>query len=353
MKIILNQLNRIKLFFIFFSFVFRTDFLLYAQDFINLEDRAQDFVLETKKIEIPGFAGAFNPAIVQWRDGILMCFRVRNAKLVSTFQMAFVWLDKDFNPISVPSVLAIRENSSDFSTTQDPRLIVVNQRLYIVYSNAIKIDNMVTRKMFFAQVHHENNIFFIENPRCLFPFDGWSSRWEKNWVPFNYQKNLLLAYSILPHRIFQPDLASGSCTTIDTTQSTIQWPWGELRGGTPALLDGDHYLGFFHSSKKMATVHSQGQEMPHYVIGAYTFSRKPPFVIKSISPEPIVGLHFYEGQEYTTWKPLRVVFPVGYIFDENYIWLSYGRQDFEIWVVKIDKKGLYKSMVSCFPNKFS
>lgn len=39
------------------------------ESLVNLEDNAQDFVLETKRIEIPGYPNAFNPSIVRWRGG--------------------------------------------------------------------------------------------------------------------------------------------------------------------------------------------------------------------------------------------------------------------------------------------
>jgi hypothetical protein len=197
-----------------------------------------------------------------------------------------------------------------------------------------------------AKVYYENNQFYMKDPKCLQPFEGWSERWEKNWVPFVYDGKLLFAYSIVPHRILQP-VADGACTTISNTRSQIKWFWGQLRGGTPALLDGNEYLAFFHSSKKIATTHSNGKPMPHYVMGAYTFAARPPFEITRISAEPIVGQHFYEGPAYNTWKPLRVVFPGGYLVDDKYVWIVYGRQDFELWVAQLDKKGLYDSLVTC------
>ena len=82
-------------------------------------------------------------------------------------------------------------------------------------------------------------------------------------------------------------------------------------------------------------------------MGAYTFTARPPFAITHISAHPIVAKTFYHVPEYPTWKPLRVVFPMGCIADENYFWVTYGRQDFEIWVAKIDKKGLYASLHAC------
>ena len=87
--------------------------------------------------------------------------------------------------------------------------------------------------------------------------------------------------------------------------------------------------------------------MTHYFMGAYTFSAKPPFQITRISTEPIIGKNFYNGPAYTTWKPLRVVFPTGCLMDEDFIWVTYGRQDFEIWVAKFDKQALLESLVSC------
>ena len=312
---------------------------------IDLEKGAQDFVLETKQIHIPGFPGAFNASIIRWQGKLLLCFRVRNDKMVSTHEVGLVWLDENFNPISRAKILEIYDKKS-FAQNQDSRLIIINQRLYLVYSNFIKIEGADTRRMFIAELKQDNDSFFIEDSVCLRPFNGESKRWEKNWVPFNYNEKLLLAHTILPHHIVQP-LKTGECITNSWSHSSIDWKWGQLRGGTPAVLDGNEYVAFFHSSKEMKTVHSKGEKMQHYFMGAYTFSARPPFEINRISPVPIVGKDFYHGTEYPTWKPLRVVFAMGCLFDENYFWVTYGKQDFEIWVAKIDKKGLYQSLVPC------
>jgi hypothetical protein len=47
-----------------------------------------------------------------------------------------------------------------------------------------------------------------------------------------------------------------------------KWKWGEMRGGTPALLVGDKYLSFFHSSGRLWHRH-----VITYVMGAYLFDR--------------------------------------------------------------------------------
>lgn len=322
--------------------------ILYSQPLIDLEDSAQDFVLEVKQIVIPDFPGAFNASIIRWQDKFLMAFRIRNALTgASTFEIGLVFLDHNFDTIGKPQILEIRNDRASLcNRNQDPRLIVINNKLYIAYSNFIKINHDITRRMFVAQIHGDNELFFIDNPIGLQPFPGWSARWEKNWVPFNYNEQLLFAYSIFPHRILRP-LLLGACDLESSTYSLINWDWGELRGGTPAQLDNGEYIAFFHSSKYLTTVHSQGKKIQHYFMGAYTFLAQPPFNITRISKEPIIGKNFYHGPEYVTWKPLRVVFPMGCIIDDNYIWVSYGRQDFEIWVTKFDKKGLYNSLIPC------
>ncbi len=318
---------------------------LVDEKYLNLEKTAQDFVLELKELIFPGFPGAFNPSVTRWKEKILVCFRIRTKK--TTHEIGFVWVDENFNQISKPSVLSLPPHpSTSFNLQQDPRLITIGDRLYMVYSNIIPGAKIAqVRRVFVTEIHFDGNAFYADPPEYLAKFEGENeARWEKNWTPFVYNDRLLLGYSITPHRIFQIDEPS-RCSTIASSLGLISWDWGFLRGGTTALPQGDQYLSFFHSSKTLQTVHSNGKPLPHYVMGAYMFANKPPFEITRISPSPIVGNNFYSPPPYKTWKPLRVVFPGGFIMDENHIWVVYGRQDFESWVVKLDKKALLKSLI--------
>jgi predicted GH43/DUF377 family glycosyl hydrolase len=117
------------------------------------------------------------------------------------------------------------------------------------------------------------------------------------------------------------------------------------RGGTQAIFDKDHYLAFFHSWKDFPTIQSNGKKIAHYTIGAYTFDAHPPFAITAVSPEPLVSKDFYQPPYYKTWKPMRCIFPCGMVLSEDFVWISYGRQDHEIWIAKIDKKSLLQSLV--------
>ncbi len=370
-RLIMFNLKAIPIYFFFNFFLMTSHFQLHSK-LIDLEkDMCDAFVLETKKIEIPGYPDAFNPSMIQWHHDrllsfqsvqkkkddeniyyshpYLMCFRAYDATHTSTNQIVLVLLDQNFEPISAPQEINITYNNSRFSLRQqDPRLINIDDHIYIVYSNIIEKEEVPEiRRMFIVELFFENGIFFTGEPSCLWSFEGENAqRWQKNWVPFEYQHQLLMAYSIAPHRILQPNLKTGICETIAKTWGTINWNWGTLRGGTPALpLNDQEYLAIFHSSTEMPTVQSNGKKISHYFMGAYTFAAGPPFSIKRISQKPIVGQNFYNGPAHKTWKPLRVVFPCGLHFDDKHVWISYGRQDHEVWIAKLDKIKLLESLL--------
>lgn len=325
--------------------------LLYGGPLIDLEENVQSFVLETRKIEIPGHPYAFNPSIVRWQGSLLLSFRIiPDPKASFTTYIGCVWLDDDFNVISKPQLIDLRDvNSVSPCRAEDARLITVGERLFMVYDD--NVDKVITKggfRVYLAELINDGQKIKAVDVECLSRFEGESIHIrEKAWVPFVYHSDLLLAYSIAPHKIFLPILGTGECLTIDTTYPKIPWKWGELRGGTSGMLiDSHRYLSFFHSSTRLASVHSDGQEIMHYFIGAYTFSSEPPFALNEVSPEPIVGENFYNGPVYKPyWKPIRAVFPCGYIFDEQNIWITYGKDDHELWLVKLDRQGLLDSLV--------
>ena len=316
--------------------------------YLHLSKMSQGFVLETKQIIIPGFKAAFNPSFIKWNGSILMAFRERNEKGLSTFRMGLVWLDDEFNPISQAQILEIPQTEeSSIIKYQDPRLVKIQDKLFIVYSNILDVPpgEGENRRMFSAEVHFDGTTFTASPPFCMTNFEGEKKqRWEKNWAPFEYEGNMLITYSLRPHRILSPNVSMKRVDTVANSEGSIDWDWGVLRGGTPPLIEGDEYLAFFHTCKNMKTMESGGQNITHYFFGAYTFSDQPPFNITRISPEPIVAPDFYWAPDYKTWKPLRVVFPCGHFCDENYVWIAYGKQDHECWVVKLDKKQLLESL---------
>jgi len=312
---------------------------------IDLEANSDEFILDTKQIVISEYPDAFNPSIIRYNNSILMIFRIRDSILNTTNQMGLVWLDENFNPYSKVYLLEIRSTMKGKSMAQDPRLILNGDDLYIVYNDTLGSLYKDVRRMVVAALHFADDTFYIENPTMLTLFDHelWN-RHQKNWAPFIYNGKLFLTYSINPHTIFNPIIAEERCESVASTISKSNWDFGELRGGSQCFLVGCEYLGFFHSSKEMPTLQSNGKKITHYFMGAYTFDQNPPFAITSVSETPIIGKNFYNGITHKTWKPLRVVFPGGYIFDNEYIWVSYGRQDHEIWIVKMEREKLLNSL---------
>jgi predicted GH43/DUF377 family glycosyl hydrolase len=113
-----------------------------------------------------------------------------------------------------------------------------------------------------------------------------------------------------------------------------------VRGGTPALLVDGEYLAFSHSVMRVKSNASKGILRKHYFIGAYTFSKDPPFHLLTASTDPIVGKEFYTQKK----QRMHVIFPGGFVDDGPYLYVVYGKDDKEMWVATIDKEQLKASM---------
>ena len=328
--------------------LFAISILTHANSLENLDERVQDFILEEKQIHIPGYPHAFNPSIIRWENGkLLLSFRAHDPLTKTPNLMGFVWLSDNFEPEDDPVFLTIYGGRHlKLSRAQDPRLIKAGESFYIAYNNIISDNDLETRRMLISKLNFHEGKFYIYNPEPILSFFGDSKNWiEKNWAPFDYEGDVHFSYSLNPHRIFKLMPDSTACETLALSRADIDWKWGELRGGTPSLLDGESYLGFFHSFLDMKSIQSGGQKISHYFMGAYRFQRNYPFALTHISREPIIGPTFYNPPNYPTWKPLRAIFPGGLIFNDKFIWVVYGRQDHECFVVKLDKEGLMKSLL--------
>ena len=81
---------------------------------------------------------------------------------------------------------------------------------------------------------------------------------------------------------------------LNLNSNNFTWLYGELRGGTPAvLINNSFYFSFFHSSNEPKE--SGDDVLKTYVMGAYVFCKKPPFKILKISALPIVHNSMYTG----------------------------------------------------------
>jgi len=323
---------------------------IWANESIDLEEHIQEFVLETRRIEVPGYPDAFNASIIRWRGSLLMSFRIIPDRASSfTSLLGLIALNDDFSPRGEPQILKMRtEKDVSPSRAEDARLVSVGDHLYIIYAD--NMEPKISRggfRVYVAELIYDGHSFEMASREKLSRFEGMCpQKREKSWVPFDYQGNLFLAYSLDPHLIFHPLLdGSGECETIASSSPAIDWDYGLLRGGTPATMVDGKYLAFFHSVKEMQTVHSDNHRSLHYFIGAYTFQPEPPFHLLQMSPEPIIAKGFYHNTGFRPyWHPVRAIFPCGYLVEDDVIWVVYGREDHEIWAMKLDKAGLFRSL---------
>lgn len=303
-------------------------------------------VISTKKIHLDAFPDAWNPSIVKTDYGFLMTFRHCLMPLYPWISyIGIVMLDEDLNPISSPQLLNTREDGAlTPSQAEDARIFNFNNKTYLIYNDNqedINPSQHLRRDIFIAELVKTNDEFTLLKPLKLTHEKKYDKvNWQKNWVPFEYENKLLMAYAINSHEILEPEFQTGISRVINHTSIKNKWSFGALRGGTPALLVDGEYVAFFHSSKVTASKASSNQAMHHYYMGAYTFSAKPPFVIKKISESPIIGDNFYTQSSYGK----RVIFPGGFTVFDNYFYVAYGKDDSEIWIAKIDKENLMKSL---------
>jgi hypothetical protein len=202
---------------------------------------------------------------------------------------------------------------------------------------------------------------------------------NKNWVMFEYKNTILFIQRIQPMRVVTSipmhknnnndnsnnNLYDHSARSISLTASkNFCWHYGELRGGTSALLvnNGKEYLGFFHSQQRISH-----HKVRTYFLGAYTFSSKPPFHMLKMSKTPIVidwpKDFVYQDIDY-------VPFPMSFTYSYNNtasssspngngngngngddedkrdgtIDLALGWQESDGYILKLDMRTLYDSM---------
>ncbi len=163
---------------------------------------------------------------------------------------------------------------------------------------------------------------------------------EKNWIPFTSHGAFYLIYSTEPHRILQLNLETGVCQEFAASETSFSWPWGEIRGGTPAFPIQGVLLTFFHSSQELPAQSLFGEKVGrNYVMGAYLFEDKAPFAVQKITPFPIGSL-----QDYLHSNRRKVIFPAGMAIEGNAIHVVWGKNDTGIYLSTFDKDKFLSTM---------
>ncbi len=133
--------------------------------------------------------------------------------------------------------------------------------------------------------------------------------YEKNWLWFLNEGNLILLYEANPWTI--NIFGNRWSEKQEIKIPGVTWPYGEIRGGTTPVRVGDIYFTFHHSSLPW-----KGRYRRYYA-GCLAFDAKPPFTPRLITNEPL--LIGSQNDKWAQRKPL-VVFPCGALY-KNETWL--------------------------------
>ena len=328
-------MNKTVLILIRFLLLFLPLLTVSAKESVKKKD---SFIEDIFEIKIPGFEGAYNASMVEYDNGYLMAFRYDTYTLpinrhLEDFRqhIGVIRLDKNFQPQGpVHMILGDR--------TYDPRLLKIDDTIYIIFSSSGQTDphSLISSHLNLCTIDYSEVGVTVSNRISLNV--SFQQNWEKNWVPFNYKNMIYLEYTINPQVVIIPYLMDGSCKASSRNSQNIHWPYGIIRGGTPALPIEEDYLGFFHSSK----IDSKTNKYTYYV-GAYIFSNDPPFNLKKVSSEPFSHPNFY-STKHSPSTTSRVIFPGGFVIRDDKIYLCYGENDAAIKVMVLDKSELYRSM---------
>lgn len=256
--------------------------------------------------------------------------------------------------------------------TRDPRFggsMSSSDKLYLVFCRRFRRKKPELGMAYVELLYHKSSIVIDDVVGLHFHVNETLYQDEKNWSPFFHGGHMMFIQSLsFSHMVLEPYFWKKEVTwdartrIVGSTQIvnspglprnslchldylSLLWPYGEIRGGSPAWRIGNQYLTIFHSSTD-----PKGDLLKTYTMGAYTFSTSPPFRLTACSRHPMVLPEFYSG----LWTDLPlsyyhidyVVFPMGYLLssDEKYLYLFYGKQDNEAWMAKISVAGLLTSL---------
>ncbi|MEL7430906.1 MAG: hypothetical protein AAGI90_00035 [Chlamydiota bacterium] len=333
--------------------------LLFSATLGSIQGRAvnqaisQDLILDTKQVMIEEYSGAYNPSILPIENGFLLSFRYLPDFEKNPYfcYIGVVELDQNFHPTSSPQLINTRTPKQQVqSQAEDARLFSYQDKIYLIYNDNTKIVHPTDehrRDMFLAELKKNDDGYFVDSSIKLISREHYETqKWQKNWSPFVWQEQLFISYTLDPHEVLQIDLETGECVPCFWTPTEMFWDYGRIRGSSIPCLMGDEYFAFFHSGRVMISDASSGELLWHYFAGAYTFSDQPPFEITRVSKYPILGDKLYTN----SGTEKRVIFPGGFVVDDDCVYLSYGKDDGEIWIATLSLEVLLHSLVKVHPS---
>jgi hypothetical protein len=301
----------------------------------------------------------YNPAIVRYRDRLLMVYRVdfcRGAGRPGRVACAICRLEHDWHVVP-GSVVPLSDTIVDgVGNHYDPRFLIFRDRLFVHYNN-----NWDTTPNQISLLELDADTLEARSPARPVHLDGPRQAIEKNWMFFEHDADLLAIYQIEPHCVLRVDVGERGpilCRPVYVTEwdaSAYSQRYGRPRGGAPPVRIGPIYVSLFHSRKEPhplpgASLATQVGTLKQtdwwrttrrwlrerfapvkYYGGVYAFDATPPFVPRFIHPHPVLRP---DPEARRRWpaaaylSPRMVVYPSGLLRLDDGRWVaSYGVHD--------------------------
>lgn len=262
----------------------------------------------------------FNGSICRHNGKIFFACRSDQKPWFSNIRIVFCQLNENYQPIQSTERWLEVDSMLGKNHVEDPRLFVCDGELKMAYTDGYKM-----YLCHFDSKYNVRSCGTISN----FKENGNGDGREKNWTPFDYNGKPHFIYSDNPRII----LNDGG---VWLSQNSLEWKWGRVSGGTPAIKWGTHYITFFHSSLTFKKPHHKRA----YFAGAYIFEDSPRFNIVGVTQYPILKGVFAKEGENVVNQDVCVIFPSGVIMEEDHFAISYGFNDCETRVIKVTKSAL-------------
>ena len=226
--------------------------------FINIKDPANHVRVKITKIIISSnyptywngiyyFYGRFNPSIAYWNNKLLMGWRT----YTYNSDLKFSWVFDSLEGIDINSTyLGLGYNTDNIGDKnrfylhrEDPRLMVLsNGSLFVSYSFRSKETYGFTNCYFIITKNSNNIAQFSLSYEIQLPLGKKGSPHEKNWMAFEYNKEILMIESLNPLHIIKIDESLPDVNGTRYATTIVKEPYNPDFG----------YIG-----KDISTLHSQ------------------------------------------------------------------------------------------------
>jgi hypothetical protein len=332
------------------------DFLVPHKKFLDPKLIEQKDLLSPKviSIDIPGFPGAYNPALIEHLEGYLLFFRYdvplehiyKKTKFHYMTYIGFVYLDCEFKVDSEVKFLNLNN-----PYCEDPRVLRFDDKI-VVFFNTIEQLDPTSRSMKMAFIDPDTGE--VEYA-CKLP--GKRKNLEKNWTPFvrteGGKSSLYFVYDYQTLEVVELTKIDSDWQILSTKTNPLLGPdylewkerWGPYRGGAPLIEIDDEIFCFTHSCFE-ETVNIWGRDRRNYYYHAGLFTLSSDFSTPlKLLKNPIL----YEGAYDSPRKrsPNKwVIYPTGVVYkpQSGKIYLSLGENDGKIRILEFDKDRLISQL---------